>query len=163
MTAFWHDLRYALRLLRFSPGFTFMALLTLALGIGANTAIFQLIDAIRLRTIPVRNPQELATIRIADRTWGSGSFSVQYSQLTFPLWDQIRKQQEGLQRTKEIGIRMAIGAQGPDVIRMVMREAGILMIIGLAAGTSLAFASAQVAQSMLFGLKPHDPLTFAGP
>jgi predicted permease len=95
MSAFWHDLRYAVRLLRFSPGFTFVALLTLALGIGANTAIFQLIDAIRLRTIPARNPEELATIRIADRNWGSGSFSGQYSQLTFPLWEQIRKRQEG--------------------------------------------------------------------
>jgi hypothetical protein len=69
--------------------------LTLALGIGANTAIFQLIDSIRLRTIPVKNPQELGTVRIADRHWGSGQFSSQYSQLTFAMWEQIRKRQEG--------------------------------------------------------------------
>jgi predicted permease len=95
MTSFWHDLRHALRLLRLSPGFTLVAVLTLALGIGANTAIFQLIDSIRLRTIPVKNPQELGTIRIADRHWGSGQFSSQYSQLTFAIWEQIRKRQEG--------------------------------------------------------------------
>ena len=95
MTSFWRDLRHALRFLRLSPGFTLVAVLTLALGIGANTAIFQLIDSVRLRTIPVKNPQELGTIRIADRHWGSGQFSSQYSQLTFAMWEQIRKRQEG--------------------------------------------------------------------
>ena len=95
MTSFWRDLRHALRFLRRSPGFTFVAVLTLSLGIGANTAIFQLIDSIRLRTIPVKNPQELGTIRIADRHWGSGQFSSQYSQLTFAMWEQIHKRQEG--------------------------------------------------------------------
>ena len=95
MTSFWRDLRHALRFLRLSPGFTFVAVLTLSLGVGANTAIFQLIDSIRLRTIPVKNPQELGTIRIADRHWGSGQFSSQYSQLTFPMWEQIHKRQEG--------------------------------------------------------------------
>jgi putative ABC transport system permease protein len=95
MTNLLRDLRHAFRLLRLSPGFTIVAVLTLALGIGANTAIFQLIDSIRLRTIPVKNPQELGTVRIADRHWGSGNFSGQYSQLTFPMWEQIRKRQEG--------------------------------------------------------------------
>jgi putative ABC transport system permease protein len=95
MTNLLRDLRHAFRLLRLSPGFTIVAVLTLALGIGANTAIFQLIDSIRLRTIPVKNPQELGTVRIADRHWGSGQFSGPYSQLTFPMWEQIRKRQEG--------------------------------------------------------------------
>jgi putative ABC transport system permease protein len=95
MTNLLRDLRHAFRLLRLSPGFTIVAILTLALGIGANTAIFQLIDSIRLRTVPVKNPQELGTVRIADRHWGSGQFSGQYSQLTFPMWEQIRKRQEG--------------------------------------------------------------------
>ena len=95
MTSFWRDLRHAFRFLRLSPGFTIISVLTLALGIGANTAIFQLIDSIRLRTIPVKNPQELGTVRIADRHWGSGQFSSRYSQLTFAMWEQIRKRQEG--------------------------------------------------------------------
>lgn len=95
MTNLLRDLRHAFRLLRLSPGFTIVAVLTLALGIGANTAIFQLIDSIRLRAIPVKNPEQLGTIRIADRHWGSGQFSGQYSQLTFPMWEQILKRQEG--------------------------------------------------------------------
>src|SRR5580693_5305225 len=98
MTNLLRDLRHAFRLLRLSPGFTIVAVLTLALGIGANTAIFQLIDSIRLRTIPVQHPEQLGTVRIANFHWGSGNFSGQYSQLTFPIWEQIQKRQEGFSR-----------------------------------------------------------------
>lgn len=98
MSSLWKDLRYGFRMLRLSPGFTLIAVLTLALGVGANTAIFQLIDAIRLRSIPVKNPKELATVRIADRHWGSGQFSSPYSQLTFPMWEQIRDRQQGFSK-----------------------------------------------------------------
>ena len=95
MASFWQDFRRGFRLLRNSPGFTAVAVLTLALGVGANTAIFQLIDAIRLRTIPVKNPRELGTLRIADRQWAAGQFSTKYSQLSFAMWEEIQKRQEG--------------------------------------------------------------------
>jgi len=52
----WRDLRYSLRTLCRTPGFTAIAILTLALGIGANTAIFTLLDQILLRLLPVKNP-----------------------------------------------------------------------------------------------------------
>src|SRR5262245_41618908 len=62
----WLDLRYALRTLRRNPGFAVVAALTLALGIGANTAIFSLIDAALLKMLPVKSPESLVLLRNAD-------------------------------------------------------------------------------------------------
>jgi predicted permease len=90
----WQDLKFGLRLLRFNPAFAAAAILSLALGIGANTAIFQLLDAIGLRALPVKNPQELAAVRIAERNGATGSFVTRYPQLTNPMWEQIRAQQQ---------------------------------------------------------------------
>src|SRR5215469_349286 len=69
----WQDVRYGIRALRLNPGFTTVAVLSLTLGIGANTAIFQLLDAIRLRTLPVSHPQQLAEMHLVDRTGMRGS------------------------------------------------------------------------------------------
>ncbi len=62
-------------------------------------------------------------------------------------------------RTNEIGIRMALGADRTNVLSMVLREAGILLLVGLAIGTGLALLAGRSASAMLFGLQPHDPLT----
>jgi predicted permease len=94
MTALFRDVRYALRTLRNNPGFAAVAVLTLALGIGANTAIFQLLDSIRLTTLPVKNPEQLAEVRIIERG-RTGNFTSAHSDLTYPQWEQIRAQQQG--------------------------------------------------------------------
>lgn len=67
-----------------------------------------------------------------------------------------------LRRTREIGIRMALGALRSDVIGMVMREVLILIGAGLAAGFSLALVLANLVRSQLYGLNPRDPLTLIG-
>ena len=93
------DLRYGLRLLARTPGFTAVAVLSLALGIGANTAIFTLIDAVLLRTLPVKNPQELVSLNVAEPSehrfprWTDGN-----SDTAFPYtaYQQIRARNQVL-------------------------------------------------------------------
>jgi len=87
------DLRYGLWLLRLNPGFTAIVVLSLALGTGANTAIFQLIDSLRLRTLPVAHPGQLANVRILDRSWNSGRVHGRYADITNAQWEQIRDHQ----------------------------------------------------------------------
>ena len=87
---FAQDLRYGLRMLRKTPGFTTVAILTLALGIGANTAIFSLIDAVMLKTLPVRNPNRLLLVRVVTPE----SKDDPDTDISNPVWQQIRDRQD---------------------------------------------------------------------
>jgi len=90
------DVRHGARALRRSPSFTAVALLTLALGIGANGAIFQLLDTVRNRTLSVQDPDRLAIVSLADMSrWSrvQGRRSTGYPALTNPLWEQFRDHQ----------------------------------------------------------------------
>lgn len=92
----WQDLRYGTRLLRRNPMFAVIAILTLALGTGANTAIFHLLDVVKLRALPVAEPQQLVEIRVDDHGHGrTGRFMSRYPRLTNPLWEHIRNEQQG--------------------------------------------------------------------
>ena len=93
-SSFLQDLRYTLRTLRLSPGFTAICICSLALGIGANTAIFQLLDAVRMRVLPVPNPQEIAVVRPL-KPWRSGHITGRFAYSTNPQWEQIHAQQQG--------------------------------------------------------------------
>src|SRR5437868_1367935 len=65
-------------------------------------------------------------------------------------------------RRNEIGVRIALGADRPRVIRLVLREAVVLLAVGLVIGAGLALWAGRAAATLLFGLKPHDPATLAG-
>jgi putative ABC transport system permease protein len=88
-----NDLRQAARLLRLNPGFAALAILSLALGIGANTAIFELIDAVVMRTLPVPSPQQLADIQEV-HAGRIGSTVARQKEFSFAIWDQLRQQQK---------------------------------------------------------------------
>ncbi|MGH9764718.1 MAG: ABC transporter permease, partial [Blastocatellia bacterium] len=95
MKDLFQDLRYTLRVLRKNPGFTAVAVLSLALGIGANTAIFQLFDAVFLRTLPVNAPEQLAEVRIPPTPGGrTGKIHGTRPALTYAQWEQIRDRQQ---------------------------------------------------------------------
>src|ERR1044071_6970723 len=89
-----NDLKFALRQLLKNPGFTAVAVLTLALGIGANTAIFQLLNAVRLKSLPVAKPQELIEVRIIGGNPGLGISDGDNAEMTYPLWEQLQKHRE---------------------------------------------------------------------
>ena len=88
------DLRFGLRQLRLNPTFTAVAVLSLALGIGANTAIFQLINAIRLRTLPVGNPRELACLDYMKDSTRGGWWSTRSAVFNSANWDSLRAHQQ---------------------------------------------------------------------
>jgi predicted permease len=90
------DLRYGTRRLLRSPGFAVVAILSLALGIGANSAVFQLVNAVRLRPLPVPDARELVEIHIDGGNGGFGR-NTGWNSLTYPIWEQIRDNQEGLE------------------------------------------------------------------
>src|SRR4051794_30180622 len=94
MPGFLQDWSYGLRQLRKSPGFAVVAVASLALGIGANTAIFELVDAIRLRTLPVHNPRELVSIDFEKDSMRAGWFSTRSARLTSAQYEEIRKEQQ---------------------------------------------------------------------
>ena len=86
LESFMSDMKQASRVLRASPGFTAVAVVSLALGIGANTAIFSLINAVLMRALPVESPDQLVTF--SSKSYGT--------ELSYPLWEAIRDSKSGL-------------------------------------------------------------------
>ncbi len=84
-----HDVRYALRILKNSPGFAAVAILSLALGVGANIAIFSLVDAVILKYLPVERPEELMQLQYRAPDWSDES-----STFANPVWEQVRDHQD---------------------------------------------------------------------
>jgi len=124
------DLKYALRALRRSPGFTSIAILTLALGIGANTAIFTLLDQILLRLLPVKNPQQLALLSMKGmhygNNWGGNAIS-------YPMYRDFQDHNEvfsGMFCRFPFVVSLASGAQ-PERVQMELVSGTYFDVLGV--------------------------------
>ena len=89
------DVRFGLRSLRQSPAFSATAILTLALGIGANTAVFSVMNAVLLRTLPVADPDRLVYLRTSNPPRGTGTIDSNET-FSYPVYDALRRQSRGL-------------------------------------------------------------------
>ena len=114
MNALWQDLRYGARMLMKQPGFTLIAVLTLALGIGANTAIFSVVDKVMVQTLPVSEPERLV------RVVGRGEQSASFSQ---PLYADYRDNNDaltGLAAYCETPLNLSDGSQAERAFGLIV-------------------------------------------
>jgi len=183
----WQDLRYAVRSLLSKRLFTITALSVLALGIGINTATFSVLNGFALRPLPVNDPgllisnvqQEIAKV-------DGGAFPRAYT-LDSNLDQQMLPGRVlsaigavlgvfglllaslGLggivaysvaSRTREIGIRISMGATSGNIIRLILNRISILVLVGVAAGVISSAMLSKFLVSLLFGVSPFDPLAF---
>jgi predicted permease len=95
MPAIFNDVRYAIRQLRKTPGFTLVCVLTLALGIGANTAVFSVMNAVLLRSLPVADAARVVYLRTSNPPRGTGTIDSNET-FSYPVYDALRQQSRAL-------------------------------------------------------------------
>ena len=135
MSTLLHDFRFALRLLAKSPGFTAVAILTLALGIGANTAIFSVVNGVLLRPLPFRDPSRL--VLIAEKS----SFPViSTSYENYLDWRDQSHSFESMEATRGSTITLT-GAGEPERLNVRMATAGLFPMLGIRAHIGRTFLS----------------------
>ena len=129
---FWKDFKYGVRQLRSNPGFALAAVLSLALGIGANSAIFTLVDQILLRLLPVENPRELVQLRLLGGRFGSNDGDGQHT-FSHPLFLALREQNtvfSGLtgQRIEQASL---VGDERSEMVRLGLVAGNYFQVLGV--------------------------------
>src|SRR3954451_3993715 len=109
MMSWWQDVRYAARSLRKSPGFTLVAAVTLALGVGANTAIFSVVNAVMLRPLPFSNPGQLASIWESNVERGWPTFATSHP--NFLDWRAQARSFQAMAAMDNVGLTWTSGGE----------------------------------------------------
>ncbi len=136
----WRDLRTSVRGLRRTPGFTAVAVVIIALGVGANTAIFQLFDALRLRSLAVPEPQQLAVIQLAGRKGWRGQQTRPLPTLTNTQWEYIRDHQNTFSGVLAWSADTFGFGSDPQPVRGLFVSGSYFRVLGVAAGLGRVFA-----------------------
>src|SRR5215831_7775526 len=137
MNTLWQDLRHGARMLLKNPGFTLIAALTLALGIGANTAVFSLVDAFVLRLLPVKDPQQLVFVQA---TQSNGRVTGDFS---YPTFEQFREQNHsfaGLFAYDDTHVSVTIDGQ-PEYITGDFVSGAYFNVLGVSARLGRTFSA----------------------
>lgn len=139
MRVLWQDLQYALRLFRKKPGFTLIAILTLGLGIGANTAVFSVVNAFLLRPLPYKDPDRLVVVQ---RTAASAEYDAVDS---YPVFGDVRDQSESLDEVAAFSWRRLTleGADGPEIVFGSSVTANFFSVVGATPLLGRAFLSGE--------------------
>ncbi|HET7215772.1 MAG TPA: ABC transporter permease [Terriglobia bacterium] len=122
------DLRYGLRQLRRNPGFTAVAVLTLALGIGANTAIFSIVNGVLLEPLPYYEPQQIVQISLLYR---GQPRNMNFSARQFDFWKSHAEPFQELAATTEVGFNLG-GASRPERVKALRVSSGYFRLLGVA-------------------------------
>ena len=127
METFWRDLNYGIRMLGKKPGFTAIAVFTLALGIGANTTIFSILNAVLLRPLPFPQSERLLTV------WGTDSRNAEFHRtLSYPDFADYRNQNHTLEALAayDEGTFSLTGRGEPQQLHGVIVSANLLSVLG---------------------------------
>ncbi len=132
----WQDLRYGARMLLKQPGFTLIAMLTLALGVGANTAIFSVVNAVLLRPLPFREAGQLMMLGTVDTREGDGLSSVSY-----PNFVDWRAQSGSFERLAAFRVRSftLTGSDEPARLNGVVASADLFALLGVSPSLGRSF------------------------
>jgi ABC-type antimicrobial peptide transport system permease subunit len=160
------DVRFAVRQLLKSPGFTVLALLTLAIGIGLNTAIFSVIDDLFLRGLPYAEPARV--VHLTASTLGQTRLMMRLLGLfagvalvlaTVGVYGAVAYTVR--QRTGERRVRLAFGAETGDILRLVVDQGMRPVVAGLAVGLAAALVLGRLIESQRYQTSTHNPLLLA--
>ena len=170
MNVLLQDVLYGFRVLRKKPAFTGIAAFSLALGIGVNTAIFTLINTILRHAVAEIDPNRpLVDPKTVEQYMAEQVQYPRYYSMLLGLFSAVALALAAVgiygvmayavaQRTREIGIRMALGAKGWDVLKLVVRQALLLIVGGLLLGLAGAMALTRFLSSQLWEVTASDPI-----